>query len=121
MTSALMKWDPFRMLDMFDGAFARPAFAGRAYHDPEIRETDEAFTITVDMPGMEVAVDLDGDVLTLAGHRQGGDRKHSYTVPRFVDKERISATYTRGVLQVTLPKKEEAKKAEPRSIKVEVT
>jgi HSP20 family protein len=114
-----MKWNPFRAFDVLDDTFFK-VVPSQSLYRPEIRETDEAYAILADMPGMEVAVDLNGNTLTLSGHRDGGDRKYSYSVPRNVDKDTISAVYERGVLQVTLPKKEEARKSEPRTIKVEV-
>jgi len=40
-----------------------------------------------------------------------------FTVPRAVDRENITAAYKDGVLEVVLPKKEEAK---PKQIKIDV-
>lgn len=122
--TSLMKWDPFRSFGLFDDVFFKAVPSARA-GGPEVQETENAFMIAVDMPGMEVTVDLDGDVLTLAGHRMRGERednrKYSYTLPAIVDKGGIAATYEQGVLRVTVPKLEEkARKPEMRSIKVDV-
>lgn len=121
--TSLMKWDPFRSLGLFDDVFFKAVPSGR-FAGPDIQETEEAFTIAADMPGMEVTVDLDGDILTLIGHRMRGgkedNRKYSYTLPLIVDRAGITAVYEQGVLRVTLPKREESRKAESRNIKVDV-
>ncbi|MFT4032251.1 MAG: Hsp20/alpha crystallin family protein [Siphonobacter sp.] len=43
--------------------------------------------------------------------------QRSFVLPKTIDGEKIEATYTDGILSVTLPKKEEAK-AQPREISV---
>ena len=42
----------------------------------------------------------------------------SFTMPEHVDTEAISAEYTNGVLKLTLPKKDEAKKKAVREISI---
>lgn len=44
--------------------------------------------------------------------------KRSFTLPKTVDGEKIAASYNEGILTVELPKKEEAKPKEPRSIEI---
>ena len=44
--------------------------------------------------------------------------KRAFTLPKSVDVDNIMATYTNGVLHVTLPKLEEAKPKEPRAVAV---
>ena len=42
----------------------------------------------------------------------------SFTLPESVDAEHIKASYEDGILKLTLPKKEEAKKKPARTIKI---
>jgi HSP20 family protein len=49
--------------------------------------------------------------------RQYGSFTRTFTLPTTVDSEKVSATYDKGVLKISLPKKAEAK---PKQIKVNV-
>lgn len=49
--------------------------------------------------------------------RSYGSFLRAFTLPQTVEPEKVSATFTNGLLEVHLPKKEGAK---PRSIKVDV-
>lgn len=96
----------------------------------EISETDAELTLTAELPGLDradVHVDLDGDVLTLRGEKQeerteqGKEKQYhlversygafqrSFVLPASVDRDRISATFDKGVLTLHLPKGGEAK------------
>jgi HSP20 family protein len=47
-----------------------------------------------------------------------GTFRRSFTLPKIVDAEKISADYKTGILNVKLPKREEAKSRLSREIKV---
>jgi HSP20 family protein len=80
-----------------------------------------------------VHLEIDDGVFTLKGERKFekedkqdnyhriersyGSFHRSFTLPSTVDRDKIKAKYKDGILEVTLPKKEEAK---PKSIPVEV-
>jgi HSP20 family protein len=49
--------------------------------------------------------------------REYGSFTRTFTLPPAVDSEKVSATYDKGVLKITLPKKAEVK---PKQIKVSV-
>ncbi|HZZ15414.1 MAG TPA: Hsp20/alpha crystallin family protein, partial [Candidatus Sulfotelmatobacter sp.] len=49
--------------------------------------------------------------------RQYGSFTRTFTLPPTVDSEKVSASYDKGVLKITLPKKAEAK---PKQIKVNI-
>lgn len=94
----------------------------------DLSETETAIQAHLDLPGVE-AKDIDiqvrGNLLTIAGERkeekeEEGERFHriersygsfsrSVTLPCSVDENKIDATYHDGVLDITLPKTEEAK------------
>lgn len=137
----LAKWDPFRDLSTIEDEFDR--LMGRAYSRSawvpalDVRETEDLFEVTVDLPGMapeDVSVTFEAGVLTVSGTRQFSreETKETYhriersygtfarqiKLPRTADTERIEASFDNGVLSVMVPKAEVAK---PRTIEVKAT
>jgi HSP20 family protein len=89
----------------------------------EVTEDDKMFKIMAELPGLEqkdIEVNLSGDTLTLKGEkryekdergkdqhmseRAYGSFQRSFTVPESVDRDKITAELTKGVLTITLPK-----------------
>ena len=102
----------------------------------DIIETKEEIQIKLDLPGMEekdIQVTVENNILTISGERQHnyqekdenyhrvecryGSFSRSFTLSRTVDSEKIKASYKNGVLQLTLPKREESK---PKRIDVKI-
>lgn len=94
----------------------------------DIRDLDHAFVVEVDLPGMsreDISVSLENNTLVITGARKAswssaeGHPMHqelSYgafqrvlTLPTAVHADQVDATYTNGVLTVTVPKAEEAR------------
>lgn len=92
------------------------------------REGESAFHIDVDLPGVkkeDIKVDMKKDILTISGERKTKDEikeddyykvettfgkfSRSFTLPENVDIENIEARSDSGVLEVIIPKLEEAK------------
>lgn len=80
--------------------------------DVELYEEDEAFVLSIEMPGFDrEEIDLtwdDGRLRVAAEHvDEARDRKRTYhrtfRLPKQVENEEIDATYRNGVLEVTLP------------------
>jgi HSP20 family protein len=109
---------------------------GRYYlPDVDIFETDECVSLLADMPGVNqesISVELNDDVLTVSGRVSADDYEGlqplytEYNVGNFVrrftlpdvgrlDCDRIRAKIANGVLELTIPKAEQAK---PRRIEV---
>ena len=101
----------------------------------DIKETDKAFIITADVPGVDpkdIEVNMENGVLTIRGERkeEKEEEKEGYkriervrgtfyrrfTLPDTADAEKISAKSKNGVLEITIPKQE---KVQPRKITVE--
>lgn len=99
-----------------------------------IAETEKAFEVTAELPGMkaeEVAVEMRNGGLSISGERKEekeekgktwhrverryGEFRRMIPLPEVVEKEKIEATFSDGVLKVIVPKTEEAK---PRHIEV---
>jgi len=115
----------------WDELFETRGLWGRTLTVPAVNvtETKDAFELAVAAPGMkknDFKIDLDGNMLTISAEIEVkkveekekftreeynfSSFKRSFTVPEGVNKEKIEATYIDGVLKLSLPKKEEAKK-----------
>ncbi|CAN5424060.1 Hsp20/alpha crystallin family protein [soil metagenome] len=94
-----------------------------------IKETEDGYSLELAAPGFEKGdfkIDLDHDLLIVSvekekkseNEKEGYTRrefnyasfKRSFTLPNTVDREKIDGVYTNGILNVTLPKKEQEKK-----------
>ena len=143
--STLTYYDPFRGVRSLQGEINRlfdrdmDDSNGQLTQWPmrvDIREDENSIVVKADVPGMEqkdINVNVDNGMLTISGERSFTDEEHkdkyhrveraygrfsrSFQMPNTTDPENISATYKNGVLEVTLPKREEAK---PRSIQVQI-
>ena len=94
-----------------------------------ITENKENYKLALAAPGLkkdDFKIDVEGNMLTISSEKEESreakesryTRKEysyssfarSFTLPEEVNQEKIEAHYQDGVLNVTLPKKEEAKK-----------
>lgn len=126
---------PFRSLDrMFDEAFNTfPAFAASRSLSPatDISETDDAVTLTIELPGVkpeDVKLSLENEELTIRAEkkheaqdtdarshrveRSYGILERRFTLPSVIDTEKIDARQADGILTVVLPKSERARSRE---------
>lgn len=115
---------------LFDSAFGRPGARAAFDFAPvvDIEETPEAFVIRADLPGVaqkDVKVNVMGDTLTVRGERRQecaegdtnwlrcerahGTFERSFTLGSPVKADQVKASYKDGVLDVRVPKAEEAK------------
>jgi HSP20 family protein len=124
-----------RMNDLFEDFFGGfdvglSRFGSRFMTTPsiDVSETNEDVRVTADLPGMDekdVQVTLENDILTIKGEKkqEQEEKKQNYhmvertygefqrviSLPTSVDKEKIKATFKKGVLSVILPKTPESK------------
>ncbi len=103
----------------------------------DIYEDERCVIIKTDLPGVEqkdIEVKIEENTLVLHGERKHeqelnmekyhriernyGSFQRSFSLPRTIDLTKVKASCDKGVLTITLPKKEEAK---PREIVIEVT
>lgn len=124
---------------MFEGMFGRPwgrPFSPLSMRLAEpmltpsidVKETDQAVTISAELPGLseeDVNVTVRDGLLTLKGEKKSeidetrenvhisersyGSFMRSFRLPDTVDDEKVSASFDKGVLTITLPKSENAK------------
>jgi HSP20 family protein len=143
----IVRWEPLRELSslqtemnrLFNTAFDSPASGGgggarRWTPAMDLLETDEAFVLRADLPGLgedDVNIELEDNVLTVSGERKvehedrregfyrveraSGSFSRSLTLPKGVDPEAVTAAFDRGVLEVRIPKPEQRK---PRKINI---
>ncbi len=120
---------PVDRLDFFNGGTLSPNI--------DVRESDKSITLEAELPGMDekdIDLTVDDGVLTLKGEkryeheekeegkavrieRQYGSFQRSFTLPSYVEEEKVSATFKKGVLTIELPKKPNAP-AKGRSIPI---
>jgi len=127
-----------KMWDRFFGEWPnRELFRGAWAPSLDISETKNNYVVKAEVPGMDakdIDISLSGDVLTVKGEkkqeqeekdenyhrieRRYGSFSRSIRLPGEVQSDKIEAKYKNGILKLTLPKSEEAKKKEIK-IKVE--
>jgi len=133
----LVHWDPFQDLFPMSRRFQPLAGAESAWSPAvDILEKGDNLVIRAEVPGIErdaIDVKVEDNTLILSGERvreteeEGsqayrrervyGSFVRSFNLPKTVDAARITAHYKNGVLEITVPKAEEAK---PRKIDVKV-
>lgn len=133
----LTRWNPFKEMErFFQGSPQERELVWRPAVDVE--ENDDSYVIRADLPGVrgeDISIKLENGLLTLRAERklekeeeeeQKGYRRveraygsfqRSFWVPDNGNVEEVSASHKDGVLEITLPKKPEAK---PKSIEVSV-
>jgi HSP20 family protein len=139
-------WNPWTEFETFGHVLNQvfdlpfPRLFDNGQHEPwqprtDISETDAAYIVEVDLPGMtihDISVRLEGTTVVIAGQRQStpsesanhqarverpcGTFQRAFTLPTAVKQDEVQATYANGVLTITIPK---ADAARPRHITVQ--
>ncbi len=139
------EWDSFKELAelqdemnrLFNSLFKWPAKKEFKWSPSvDIYEDRDNLYVEAEVPGVDskdIQVSLEGDVLTIKGKKEEkkeikeenfyrverfqGEFQRKIPLPCAVKSEGIKASYKKGILKITFPKKEEAKGKE---IKIEV-
>ena len=91
----------------------------------QVNSTDEGWHIDVPLPGIDpknVNLEVAGTTLTIRAEEPGdnGGRslryEQSFTVPQFLNLEKITASHKHGMLRLTVPLKDSVK---PRRVQIE--
>lgn len=131
-------WDPFtemeKLLEKYGRSDRKPAVSaednslefGDWAPSVDVRESDKAFNIRVELPGVEkenVGVSIENNLLTIKGEKKTetkDEKRHrteclygafvrSFKLPQSVNAEAVEAEFANGVLNLTAPKTEAAK------------
>ncbi len=140
---SIVRWDPFVEMAGFRRLFDQPFEALMPGSNAEVTwlpvadvsEAKDGYTVKVELPGMkqeDIAVSVEENVLSVKGERKReaetneegysrtervyGSFERQFTFPTTVDTEGIHASYRDGVLEIRLPRKEEAK---PKTVKIQ--
>jgi HSP20 family protein len=117
------------------GANDESAWFSGAWSPPvDIYETDEALVMKAELPGFskdDIGIELKENTLVIKGERKHEDEvkegnyhrkermygafQRSFMLPATVDREKVSASYRDGILELRLPK---AVEAQPKRIAV---
>ena len=100
----------------------------------DIYETEHELFLTAELPGIEdndIEIKIEDNTLTLKGERKFeketkkenyhrversyGSFYRSFSIPAYIDQDKIKAEHEQGILKVSLPKKHDLK---PRKIEV---
>ena len=122
--------------DVFGQGQGRESLRGAWVPSVDILEKEDAIVIRTDLPGLtadDVDVSVDNGLLVIRGERKFEDAaehetlhrverlygafERTFQLPRSVDPSKVKARFANGVLELTLPKREESR---PRSIKIDV-
>jgi HSP20 family protein len=141
--TTLVRWEPFRELAslqsemgrLMNGLFEGPGRVSQSWVPPlDVWETDTDVVYAFDLPGIaedKVEIEVQDDTLTVSAEREkvaeeSGDRFYRFErrygtfsravgLPQGADESKIVASYRDGVLEIRVPKPEEAK---PRKIQL---
>jgi HSP20 family molecular chaperone IbpA len=100
---------PARSFDRSFERFLNDSFFGAAATGLKVEQNDEAWTVSLDMPGVsreQLTIDVDGAVVRVATVQDAPRQyKAAYELPAEIDAEATSAKLENGVLTLTLAKK----------------
>ena len=112
---------------------------GRTMQVPAVNITEQKddYLVSLAVPGLkkdDFKIDIEGNMLTISSEKEETkeekDKKftrkeynyssfsRSFSLPEEINKEKIEASYEDGVLKISLPRKEEAKKSTAKHIAV---
>jgi HSP20 family protein len=112
--------------DLVSGAWVPPV---------DIAESQDKIVVRAEIPGFrqeDIQIEFENGLLTLRGDRQlekvegltwhrveraYGSFSRTFRLPRSIDAEKIAASYRDGILEIAVPKREEAK---PKQIRIAV-
>jgi HSP20 family protein len=140
----LVRWEPYASFgnlrsvfdDLFDGNFDRSRGQQSKYPAVDVLESKDAYLVRAELPGMkkeDIKVEVQDGTLTISGESksetpaEGVEYRHvervatkfwrSFSLPEIAKQDGIEAAYKDGILEIRVPKAEEAK---PRQIEISV-
>lgn len=134
---SLSTWFDDLALSEFPSLFSSNFNTGISLPKVNIKEVSDAFIVEMAVPGLKKSdfdINLDNNILSISAElkeeHEDNDKgytrrefgyssfKRTFTLPETVNDSKINASYNEGILNVLLPKKEEAKQKPARTIKI---
>ena len=131
--------DRFFDTDLFDWTSKNYSRTNTTLPSVNVKESDNEFSIEVAAPGFDKTdfkIEVHNDVLTVSSEKQTENEtkdeserytkrefsyqsfSRSFSLPLTADGDKVEAVYDKGILTVSIPKKEEAKPKAPRAIEI---
>ena len=126
--TAVAPWADNRVARLVDG-FWDYNFAPEFFPRFEMRESDDAISLILEVPGVkkeDIHLDINGGVLRIKGERKAPDKKkgeecfcselgygsfeRSFRLSDTVDEAKVKAHHADGILELTIPKREDKKR-----------
>jgi HSP20 family protein len=92
----------------------------------QVNTSEDGWRVDIPIPGIDpkdVSLDVAGNTLSIRAESSSDDKdasigryEQSFTIPPFLDLEKLSATHRHGMLRLTLPLKDSVK---PRRVQIE--
>ena len=132
----LTRWSPFddvfnfqrevdRLFNQFWSDLPTRTAAGSS-PSFQVNTTDDGWRVDVPLPGIDpkdVALEIAGNTLTIRAEMPADDKdknvaryEQTFTIPQFLNLDKLSASHRHGMLRLTLPLKDSVK---PRRIQIE--
>ena len=130
------RWSPFedmfsfqreadRLLNQFWNELPARSARSHATYPFQVHTSEDSWRLEIPLPGIDpkhVSIEVAGTTISVRSEQDGGRNdgetryEQTMTVPQFLDLDRISATHSHGMLELTLPIKDSVK---PRRIQIE--
>jgi HSP20 family protein len=120
----LSEWEPFREMESVFGRVP-----SRRFPHADIKERDKDYKVSIELPGVsseDFDLTITDDTLTVKGEKKSEQEKEekgyhvtersygrferSFRLPEEVNTDKVDASFDKGVLQITLPKRPEAQR-----------
>jgi HSP20 family protein len=133
----MVRWSPYRALQNFEKEMGHLFSDGERSESnewvpsAEVLEKKNTYEVNLELPGVakeDVKIKLDDNILTITGEKKAeknteeeeykicecgyGIFSRSFTLPNTVDRDKIEAKYSNGILSLSIPKTEQAKPKE---------
>ena len=131
-----LRSDMDRVLDNFLREWDLPENFTESYPTLDVEETENEFIVSAEVPGMkkeDIKITFENNYLNISGEKKAkkdyksdnfhqierryGKFSRSVAIPAGVMLDKISAEYEQGILNIHIPKAEEAK---PKQIEIKV-
>ena len=127
-------FDRFFENDMFDWSNRNYSDTNTTLPSVNIKEDIEGFKVELAAPGLDkkdFKIEINNDVLTISFEKETKEGEQftkrefsyqsfsrSFSLPATVENEKISAKYEKGILYISIPKREEARPKPARQIAI---